>query len=110
LFLLHNLTSSSSDNGGGGFSPLGIIAIAVAVPVGSTVFVLLLLLCVLIILLIIILLIIVCCVFLLAPKKFDENFSVKSTDVVDADLGKKTEVSMGDSNTRVEFPDLDAPS
>jgi hypothetical protein len=108
-FIVTNGTSSDDDDDDGGLGAGGIVALAVAIPVGTGV-ILLALLLLLLLLLIIILLIIIICVFLLAPKKFDENFQVRTNDVVDSDIGSRTDVSMGDSSTRVEFPDLDAPS
>jgi len=109
---MKNSTSSSSsdDDDGGGLSSGGIVGIAVAVPIGSGLILLGILLLLLLCLLIIIILILICCVFLLKPRKFDEDIRTRTQDVVDSDLGKKTEVSMGDTNTRVEFPDLDGPS
>jgi len=105
------LVSYNSEDEGNGphLSPGGIVAIAVAVPVGSGLVLLAILLLILFIVLIIIILVVVVCV-LLKPKKFEENYQVKTNDVVDSDIGHRTEAHMGDSNTRVEFPDLDAPS
>jgi len=101
--------SSSSSDEGLYLSPGGIVAIAVAVPVGSGLALLGIVLIVLFILLLIVVLVVLIC-FLLKPKKFEENYQTKTNDVVDSDIGRRTEVTMSDSNTRVEFPDLDAPS
>jgi len=107
---LSNSTSSDDNDNGYHLSPGGIVGIAVGSSVGGGVLLLGLLLLILLVVLVLILLIGFCCMTLLGPKKFDENFTIRTQDVVDTDIGRRTEPELGDSNTRVEFPDLDAPS
>jgi len=107
-----NSSSSSSDDDEGSYhlSPGGIVGIAVGSSVGGGLLLLGLLLLILLLLILLLLLIGFCCIAVLGPKKFDENFTIRTQDVVDSDIGTRTEADLGDSNTRVEFPDLDAPS
>jgi len=109
-YVSNSSSSSDDDDSGYHLSPGGIVGIAVGSSVGGGLLLVGLLLLILLLVLILLLLIGFCCIALLGPKKFDENFTIRTQDVVDTDIGTRTEADLGDSNTRVEFPDLDAPS
>jgi len=94
-----NDNSSNDDDDSGGMPGGGIAGI-----ITGTFFMLMLLLC---------LLCLVGCLFIRrgdSSDRFNERVITKSTEDVDADLGRREERVLADEGVRVEFPDLDASS